>query len=884
MTTTRSHRHREGREQEPTSTITTRFEGTPPPSPNLNHTKDDESQGTPNPRAGTNEQQVQEGVVVTTCAGDDNDDDDDDDNIDDDDICPILDMKNKEVSSLAQQKSALRHLSTFLAKYWTQSETFKDLSALDKKELYKYVTDDDLNRNLIGAFCNYLSDAKAKGHSRDNKTLSHQTTQNYISQVCGYFVYHCPHLSEEKVNHCFGKSPFLTKCRDAMRKKISDRSKEHGIPLVVPKSGATKDDWIAIAWSCVLQGSADLAEFWSLCIALTQLASRGNEMGYLKHQHGRVVDCPDGGQHNVAAAYDVINFKQAGTSQLMHIFPHATHWELDYLFAVAYHMALTDSGSDYVFPRTSEAALKSNKDNKNDSTGVSKVWSEKFKQVLSQIEKVKEAMKASGTSSRHHTFTPNLCSHSGKKYALNEMGRTLSPIYLIFRAGWTIQNLHTLFDYLIRDAHHDVKAAKTCAGWTAKWNDEIWGGFSNFLEDLDPATTDQFDAFTKYLFRNQYDKMDTQLRHLHAFSVLRFYNDFTSFLKEADNNDAEHTFVIRVKSSLDEAGVSDEVFQKWQEDTTLAFKKRNFFGMSLKEVPEMLVNSKPLLEDFKKLIGVTRIQAERSDVLSTKFEQHSTKFEQHSTKFDEHSMKFDILGAQLDRVESKVDQLISLLTGSAVGQQQLVGGGVEENHDTNLVCNRERNNHHEPVPTSQHGISNITPVPWPDEPRKELRYDTCFKNRYSSGKLTCQATFKCWFQDQLPVAFYNMDNAARVKHRNHFSTSKTVVHMMLKHLPEYPDPKDDLDVLAERAMSGIQEYHHLDKKPSRNQMACGRSKTRTKEGVPSLFEKGDYMGATVDTPFSVSTPPDVVAFFLGRGNNPTGKKRKISDAEDADIE
>jgi hypothetical protein len=234
----------------------------------------------------------------------------------------------------------------------------------------------------------------------------------------------------------------------------------------------------------------------------------GNEMGYLQHKHGKCVDCSESGvMDNVAAAYVVNNFKQGGTSQLMHIFPHATNWELDHLFALSYHMALSDSSSDYIFPRTSEAALKTNKDDKNDSTGVSKVWSDKFARVQSNMHKATQHLEdRSPHSSLDHEFTPGLCSHSGKKYAITEMGRTLSPIYLMFRAGWSLENIHTLFDYIVRDAHHDVKAAKTCAGWKAKWNDEIWGGYSNQMSDLDEQTHAKFDQFTKALFRNQESK------------------------------------------------------------------------------------------------------------------------------------------------------------------------------------------------------------------------------------------------------------------------------------------------------------------------------------------------------------------------------------------
>jgi len=228
-------------------------------------------------------------------------------------------------------------------------------------------------------------------------------------------------------------------------------------------------------------------------------------MGYLKHGHGRCVDCPSSG--GLAGAYEVSNFKQRGTYQLMHIFPHATNWELDWYFAQAYHMCLSQSNSEYIFPHTSQAALKTNKEDKYDSSGVSKMWGDRFKCVLRKMEdaKAKLAALTGAPSYLSHKFTPGLCSHSPRKFIITEMGRTLRAIYVIFRAGWTVQNVHTIFDYIVKDSHHDVEAAKTCAGWKNKWNDHIWGGYSNQLSDLaSPEERDKFDEFTIILFFNQH--------------------------------------------------------------------------------------------------------------------------------------------------------------------------------------------------------------------------------------------------------------------------------------------------------------------------------------------------------------------------------------------
>ena len=111
-------------------------------------------------------------------------------------------------------------------------------------------------------------------------------------------------------------------------------------------------------------------------------------------------------------------------------------------------------------------------------------------------------MPANGSQELPDELTHGLCSHSGKTYSIREMGRYLSPIYIIFRAGWEMRNAHTMFDYLVKDVHHDITAAKLCAGSTIKWFDEIWGVYNSSIADL-KVELDQFDSFCCHLFKNQ---------------------------------------------------------------------------------------------------------------------------------------------------------------------------------------------------------------------------------------------------------------------------------------------------------------------------------------------------------------------------------------------
>ena len=102
-------------------------------------------------------------------------------------------------------------------------------------------------------------------------------------------------------------------------------------------------------------------------------------------------------------------------------------------------------------------------------------------------------------------FTEGLCSHSGKKFAVRLMGRFLNPLYVIFRAGWEVRNANTIFDYMTREVHHDIEAAKVSAGWKTKLDEQIYGGYPNDKEDLSIAK-EKFDAFCTCLFSTHLER------------------------------------------------------------------------------------------------------------------------------------------------------------------------------------------------------------------------------------------------------------------------------------------------------------------------------------------------------------------------------------------
>ena len=361
--------------------------------------------------------------------------------------------------------------------------------------------------------------------------------------------------------------------------------------------------------------------------------------------------------------------------------------------------------------------------------------------------------------------------------------------------------------------------------------------------------------------------MDRHLRHLHGFSVLRFYQDFEQFLEDAQVQPGRQIFVQLVEHALQQAQVSTQMFESWQDQIRTKFKQRNWYGMSLHDVPEFEIDSKPLIEDMAKL---------KSAALHMSQDLHN--LEDEAEKLDK---KVEKLDKKVDSMIERQEQICSLLNRLLNGLTNR-GVPIDFREPASLVAQVPTTA--QPSATAAAALASpelevapeIVPVPWPGQQTRNtnIQFDVVFKNRYQ-GSVSCVLIFKAWFQNQLPVAFYNMEKAAQIKSRNSFSSCKKVVDMMLKSLETYPGQDDDLDVLANRAMSSIMASNGLEKEPTRSRMV-----TNSKQHGICLYDKGNY----VERPFPQGTHDTVVKYFNARGNNPAGGKKRKRDLVEANIE
>lgn len=340
--------------------------------------------------------------------------------------------------------------------------------------------------------------------------------------------------------------------------------------------------------------------------------------------------------------------------------------------------------------------------------------------------------------------------------------------------------------------------------------------------------------------------LDPNLRHLYTFSVLRFYKQFVDFLGAAGYQ-GKHEFVERVEVSLMEANVDYNTFENWQKSIRENFKRRNFYGMMIRrDDADFQVDAIPLLD---------RVKAMESVLVTVSTENMALKAEVEALRSGQQTI-IRLLNSSIDLLQK----------GHSPGRPAQVSSDEESQDGDNLARGKE--------------YSGSYPAPWPDQER--LPNNNVYNPEHYSRSITCKAIFKTWFQDQLPVRWENMlatvpKEKAR-KTRNQFSAFKKVVHVLLKNLRAYPLQSDDLDMVAQTAMSNLMIRHNLDKEPNRSQVAGG-SKERVngvRKKKESIYEYGEYD----DREFPPGTPECIIAFFENKGNNPVaGSKRAIEDVE-----
>ena len=126
-----------------------------------------------------------------------------------------------------------------------------------------------------------------------------------------------------------------------------------------------------------------------------------------------------------------------------------------------------------------------------------------------------------------------LTAHCARKYTMNLLAELsgMEPHKISFRCGLNMQNIHTFFDYVFRSRTMDEEVAKKLAGWTHKYDGQIFGGYPPSLRNV-KTEKHLLRDFVKCLFADEDSEyaLPDDVRDLLAASVFRYYREIKKFI------------------------------------------------------------------------------------------------------------------------------------------------------------------------------------------------------------------------------------------------------------------------------------------------------------------------------------------------------------------
>ena len=457
-----------------------------------------------------------------------------------------------------------------------------------------------LSYEVFDKFSEYLIKAARHGCSDDPTSpyLSAGTASNYFSGVKTYYCIHHPKYSTfNHISPAFISERWAT-LRGGLSKSSLLKASDEGVPLSNPRPAITDDDFSIMALLCLWSGSFDFFLFLLFQCLLFQVGGRGTETATRDFRHISTRDYSADGR--VSKILTI--FIQRGKNlrfQNCTIFPQAdiTKWWKDFTFLLAIvvilscHAQKSPSGSTHLFPKFHTAATKDQQNQagakRKRSGHVSSLWTEIYKKLYALYENKKEDFE--GVS-----LNEKLGSHSTKKFTaqwLADHGN--NPISTIFRVGWDLRSLHTLFDYIVGSQALDDEAAKVLSGWfKVSHGSKNSGGLPPSINDALEGYPEQsmekekkmILAFAGCLFQGC--QLESDVQGLLIGALFKHWNSMLSDYKENDNLD-QHLIVHTVNMALFHSKVEKKKFEEWCKNTEVYFRVKNIQGLSIRTLREL---------------------------------------------------------------------------------------------------------------------------------------------------------------------------------------------------------------------------------------------------------------------------------------------------------
>lgn len=464
-------------------------------------------------------------------------------------------------SAEKKQSNAVNHFNAFLRMYCTQNG-FRVVSAEDVP-LYGFGNDTKdigmLQRfwsALFGTFVDYLN---------HHTPLAMATCTGYLSSMKGFYI---TRFRPTGISFNIFNDDEWSELHRVIGSHHHHSAVKTGKPVTNPQVPSSDKDRDAIAFYSLVFGTAPFAEFWQINNSLFHLSGRITEVACLRVSDISIRRVDEG-----SYSYDILQchlkrFKN-GKLQELPLFPHRDCLLQDFYFSLLYHVVMNNISGTFICPSYADVTLQGKKE--VCESQASQYWSSDYV-TLKAISNVS-----------HFQLNEKLTSHHGKKGSNQKMAEssTISGIPQIFRSGWTVNNIHTLFDYVHGSSVMLKDAGKVLSNWHCKSSDFIEGGLPPSLLFI-TKHLDLLERFIQYLFAFDVNNVwSTDIRRMLVASLFRFYDKFKSMISIVDEykDGRVHPFVGLVCEKLKLSGVSPLLFDEWKASVIHGFVCSNACGL-----------------------------------------------------------------------------------------------------------------------------------------------------------------------------------------------------------------------------------------------------------------------------------------------------------------
>jgi hypothetical protein len=513
----------------------------------------------------------------------------------------LMDLRDNNCAS-NKTSAAIKQFNFFLVKYCEEKKFPFRATTIDQIPYEGLEGINGLNRHgpdyiqifwseLMGSFFNYLAFHAYKFLKKQNGQISYESATGYASAIKMHFervrFRHKPEI------RFFSESNWR-KFRNLLYAKHSNHCRKNGKKLTNPKIASSPDDRIAMARACFWLGNADSAEFHALNVMTFHLIGRGREVAVLTPDDLTAVRIDNDLANHYLISVSLQRDKE-GPFQDLTLYPHQKSVEEDPYFSLIYSLLVGGSDRPHIFPTFHREASFINDNDKVESR-VSALWNTCLSKLYKSFNRLSE------------TLTEKLTCYHGRKGASQYLAESSAGgLPQVFRTGWQLRGVHTLFDYVISSKPLTDQAGRTLAGWSKKAI-----AFPPTLSRI-KTNPELVNDFVMALFSQDIEsRWSMKIRSVLTASIIRHYPDFIAIIEQHPNGNYEchsrHPFIHAVQNALRLAKVSENVFKKWIDEIRHGFASANFLELPINLLPPDLsqmrqIDGRSLIQVYNNLVS-----------------------------------------------------------------------------------------------------------------------------------------------------------------------------------------------------------------------------------------------------------------------------------------